>query len=165
MLTRRTLLIAAVCAMPMAPGPAGAEDAAARAFVAAIYETYVGRDGNGIMLDDEKAIRRHFEPGLAALIVKDQKNAERRNEAPALDGDPFVDGQDWDIAAYTIAMADTGPGKATATVSFDNAGKPTTVVLELVKIKNDWRISDITWQHDGKPETLRSLFIHRVGAA
>ena len=22
-------------------------------------------------------------------------------------------------------------------------------------INNDWRISDITWQHDGKAETLR----------
>jgi Protein of unknown function (DUF3828) len=158
MQTRRTLLIAAACTTIAASGPAPAEDAAARAFVASIYETYVGRDGNGVQLDSEKTIRRYFEPALAALILKDQKNAERRNEAPTLDGDPFVDGQDWDIAAYTIVMADTGPGKATATVSFNSAGTPTTVVLDLVKIKNDWRIGDITWQHDGKPETLRGLF-------
>jgi hypothetical protein len=46
----------------------------------------------------------------------------------------------------------------TATVTFDNFGKQRTIVLELIAIKNDWRIYDITWPRDGKPETLRGLF-------
>ena len=138
--------------------PALTADASAEAFVAAIYASYKGKDGNGVTLDNEKTIRRYFEPSLAALMVKDQKDAAKRNDTPTLDGDPFVDAQDWDIEAVDIAVADAEPGKAKATVKFKNRETPTTVVLDLVKIKNDWRIGDITWQHDGKQETLRGLY-------
>jgi hypothetical protein len=140
--------------------PARSADAAAHAFVAAIYDTYMGKEGNGIALDDDKALRRYFEPSLATLIGKDQKDAARRNEVPTLDGDPFVDAQDWDITNLEIDVADAAPGKAQATVKFQNRDKPTTIVLDLVKIKNDWRIADITWQRDGKAETLRGLYAH-----
>jgi hypothetical protein len=34
------------------------------------------------------------------------------------------------------------------------------VVLNLVKIKNDWRIADITSQRGERTETLRGLFKH-----
>lgn len=158
MLTRRNIMLGAAGAVIAAP--ALAADAAAQAFVAAIYNAYKGKNGNGVSLDGERIIRRYFEPALAALIIKDQKDAARHDETPKLDGDPFVDAQDWEIAAFDIAVKDTAPGKANATVNFTNAGKPTTVVLDLVKIKNDWKISDIAWQRDGKTETLRGLFAH-----
>jgi hypothetical protein len=156
MLTRRKVLLGAACAAIAAPAPAA--DETATAFVTAIYEAYKGKKAHGVLFDNDHAARRYFEPSLAALIRKDQKNAARRNEPPRLDGDPFVDAQDWEIAAFDIAVNDTGPGKASATVKFSNSGEPRTVVLDLVKIKNDWRISDITWQRDGKPSTLRALY-------
>ena len=93
--------------------------------MAAIYDTYVRQDGNGIALDTDQAVQRYFEPALAALIRKDQTDAERRDEVATLDFDPFVDAQDWDIAAFAIAVSDTGPDKAKATVKFNNSGKPT----------------------------------------
>jgi Protein of unknown function (DUF3828) len=158
MLTRRVFLLSTACASVALP--ALADDASARAFVTAIYDAYKGKDAKGIMLDNERTIRRYFEPSLAALIVRDQKDAARRKEVPALDGDPFVDAQDWDIAGFDIAIADTAPGAATATVGFRNGATPATIVLALVTAANDWRIANITWQHDGKPETLRGLFRH-----
>ena len=66
--------------------------------------------------------------------------------------------QDYDIKHVDVAIKDTAPGKVTATVTFDNFGKQRTIVLELIAIKTDWRIYDITWPRDGKPETLRGLF-------
>ena len=75
-------------------------------------------------------------------------------------GDPFVDAQDWQIPDFDIAMADNGPGKATATVKFVNQSEPTTIVLDLVTVDADWRINDIVWSHDGKPETLREQLAH-----
>jgi len=158
MLTRRTVISAIACTAFTTPAPAA--DASAREFVSAIYDTYKGKNGNGVSLDNEKTIRRYFEPSLAALILKDQKDAARRNEAPNLDGDPFVDAGDWDITTVDIDLADTAPAKASATVNFKNGNKPTTIVLDLVKIKTDWRISDITWRREGKTETLRGLFAH-----
>lgn len=157
-LSRRTVVFGTACVLLVAP--ATAADASALAFVTGIYDAYRGKDAHGVPIDNERAVRRYFEPSLAALIRKDQKDAARRNEPPKLDGDPFVDAQDWEIAAFDIAVSDTAPGKATATVKFVNAGEPKTILLDLIKIKNDWRIADITWRRDGKPATLRALFAH-----
>ncbi len=152
-LTRRTILLSAVCVA--ANRAALADDASALALVNGIYAAYRGKDAKGLPLTDTATLRRYFDPSLVTLIVEDQRNAARRNEAPKLDGDPFVDAQDWEIPEFDIAVADTGPGKATATVKFVNQGEPATVVLELVTVNANWRISDIVWSHDGKPETSR----------
>ena len=158
MLSRRTIIIGVACAA--LAGPAIAADPAATAFVAAIYAAYKGKNSKGIGLDSEANIRRYFEPSLAALMIKDVKDAARRHDAPNLDGDPFIDAQDWEISSFDIAVSDAGPGRATATVKFANFGKPQMIVLDLAKTGNDWRISDITWQRDGKSETLRGFYGH-----
>jgi Protein of unknown function (DUF3828) len=158
MFSRRNVILLGACGAVAAISAAQAADPSARAFLVAIYNAYKGKNGNGISLDGDAAIRRYFEPGLAALIGKDQKEAAARGEAPALDGDPFVDAQDWDISAFDIAVRDVAPNKASGTVTFRNVDKPTTIVLDLVKAKDGWRIADITWQRDGKAETLRGLF-------
>jgi hypothetical protein len=158
MLSRRTIILGAVC-MTVAESAFAAEPAAS-AFVTAIYAAYKGKNAKGIRLDTEADIRRYFEPSLAALMIKDQKDAARQHDAPNLDGDPFVDAQDWDIAAFDIAVSDTVNNAASATVKFRNSDTPTVVVLDLVKTGNDWRVSDVTWQHEGKKETLRGLYRH-----
>jgi hypothetical protein len=137
-----------------------AADESATAFVTKIYDAYKGKDSKGISIAGEAAVRRYFEPSLAALIIKDAKAAARKHDAPALDSDPFIDAQDWEISAFDIAVTDAPPDKATATVSFKNIDRPTRIVLDLVKAKGDWRIADITWQRDGKPDTLRGLYRH-----
>jgi hypothetical protein len=159
MLTRRTMLLGAACSVLAIPAAAAA-DPGATAFVQAIYAAYKGKNAKGITLDKDAAIRRYFEPSLAALMIKDIKDAARKGDVPELDGDPFIDAQDWDIANFDIAVTDTVAGKASATVKFVNLGKPVTAVLDLVKVGNDWRIHDITWQRDGKPDTLRALYAH-----
>jgi hypothetical protein len=157
--TRRSIVFI-LCAGSFAPAawPAIAADASALAFVTSIYDGYKGKDAKGVPLDSARIVRRYFERSLAALINKDRAIAARRGEVGMLDGDPFIDAQDWDVANFDIAMRDAAPAKATATVKFTNLGKPSTVVLELVKIKTDWRVSDITWLREGKPQTLRGIY-------
>ena len=156
MLTRRSII--AVAAAAVLAGPVHADDGSASAFIAAIYAAYKGKNSKGVRIDSEAALRRYFEPSLATMIAKDEQAAARRKDVPTLDGDPFVDGQDWEISAVTIAMTNVTDTSATATATFNNAGTPTKVVYDLIRINNDWRIHDITWLHDGKPETLRSLY-------
>ena len=156
--TRRLLILSGASVALLATSGGRAADAAARSFVVAIYNSYKGKNGNGISLDGDAKIRRYFEPALAELISKDQKDAASRGEAPALDGDPFVDAQDWDIQTFEVTMRDTAPNKASATVTLQNLGKPVTIVLDLVKLKEGWRIADIAWQREGGTETLRELF-------
>jgi hypothetical protein len=156
MLARRTILLGVAGVLITAP--ALAEDMTALAFVTSIYNTYKGKNAKGLPLDSARTIQRYFEPSLAALISKDQKDAARRHDVPALDGDPFVDAQDWDITAFDVALASSTPNMTRATVSFRNAGEPVSIVLDLVRFNNDWRISDITWRRDGKGEALRGLY-------
>jgi Protein of unknown function (DUF3828) len=157
-MNRRLIVLLGMFGAIAALAAVHAADPSALNFVTAIYNAYKGQGGNGIALDTDAELRRYFEPGLAALISKDRKDAADQGEAPALTGDPFVDAGDWNIVAFDIDITDTEPGKATATVKFDNDEKPTVVVLDLVKLKEGWRISDITWQHEGQTETLRGLF-------
>jgi Protein of unknown function (DUF3828) len=158
MLTRRHFSLGAACAALVAP--AFAADAAAAAFVTAIYNSYKGKDAKGMPLDSERAIRRYFEPQLAGLMAKDQEAAARRGEVGSLDFDPFLDAQDWDVATFDITVNDTAAGKAQATVKFENLGKAMTVTLDLVQLNKTWRIHDISWLRDGKTEMLRKTFIH-----
>ncbi len=159
MQTRRTLLLAAACAA--IASRALAADITALAFVTDLYSGYKGNDSPGHALDTERAIRHYFEPSLAALMVKDQKIAAKRGEVGLLDFDPFVDAQEWDISDFDIAAADIAPGNATRPSSSSISAKRRPPCSTLVKIKNDWRVSDITWLRDGKSETLRGIYAHQ----
>ena len=154
--TRRTLMAAA--ALLLVARPVFAADSSATAFVTGIYEAYKGSGAKGIPLDSEGAVRRYFALSLANLIIRDRRKAH--GEVGQLDGDPFIDAQDWNIDKFDVEVADTGPGKAKATVKFVNLDQPATVVLDLVKNGKDWRIAEITWLREGKAETLRALFTH-----
>jgi len=154
--TRREIIFAAAGAA--IARPAFAADPSPREFVTAIYDTYKGKDAHGHPLDDDAAILRYFEPKLAAAMIKDRRAAARRKEVGTLDFDPFVDAQDWEIAAFDIAVSDAGSGKASATVKFANLGSDSTIVLDLVKIKDAWKIGNITWTPHDKPNTLRGLY-------
>jgi hypothetical protein len=161
--TRRILLFVTTCflVLPWSMGEAPAADAAALAFVTNIYNAYRGKSSKGHSIESEVEIRRMFEPSLAALIIQDEKTAAKRKEVPTLEFDPFVDGQEWDLSEVTIAVNNTLPNKAVATVNCKNFGLPTKIVLNLVKTKSDWQIAEITWTRgDSSPETLRGLFKH-----
>jgi hypothetical protein len=159
---RKVLLVIASAAFASAAHaqPASTpDDAAALAFVKSIYEPFTKPGSDGVSIDSGKKLRRYFEPKLAAAMDKDQKDAH--GEIGALDFDPFIDAQDWDFKKFDVALKDTAPGKITATVTFNSLKELTTIVLDLVKIKNDWRIYNITWQRDktpDSPKTLRDLF-------
>jgi hypothetical protein len=161
--TRRVLLFCAAsvafCAASVAAMPAAnADDGAALVFVKAIYNSYTKKGSDGVLIDSGSKLRRYFEPQLADVMNKDQEDAAKHGDEGTLDSDPFIDAQDFDIKTFDVTIKDTAPGKASATVTFTNLGTPRTIVLDLVTVKNAWRIYDITWQRDGKPATLRGLF-------
>jgi hypothetical protein len=135
------------------PVQAIAADNSAKDFVTAIYRNYEGKEAKGLPLDSP-ANRALFTPGLMQLIDADLKQAAQRKEPPELDGDPFVDAQDWDIPSFTVDVADKGPTKAEATVHFANGGQENSVTLLLVKLNNAWRIDNIVWTEGSVREIL-----------
>jgi hypothetical protein len=152
MIARWTALLATCIGAAFITAAALAADPSAQSFVQAIYDRYKGKDAKGVELTGDAAVRRYFAPALAALIIKDRRQA--RGEVGKLDADPFIDAQDWEIDDVNVTLRDVAAGKAIATVSFKNLGEQQTVVLELVKLKQDWRIANITWD---RKATLRGL--------
>jgi hypothetical protein len=158
MITRRNFLFVSALTVAMAPAGMALADPAAKAFLEKIYAAYKGKNSKGIPLDSDAMLQRYFEPGLAALMIKDRKDAAKRGDILELDGDPFVNAQDWEIGPLDIVVRDIAPDKASATVKFRNLKVETTVAYDLVQLKQGWRIADITW--DGK-DTLRGIYVKK----
>ena len=147
-------LAALVFVLAMAVPALAAEPGSPQGFLEAIYRTYEGKESKGFPLDKPAVIRRTFVPDLANAMIKDSAAAAKRGDVPELDGDPFIDGQDWEITDVAIRATMNGPAKATAVVTFKNFGKPHTITHELVKTAAGWRIADIKMNE----RTLRSLY-------
>lgn len=119
--------------------PAPRDTVTPEAFLRGIYTPYPNQDFKG---QPFWQVDRFFAPDLARAIEADMREAKRRGEVPKLDGDPFVDSQDWDIDKLTISVKAEGT-KAVGFVSFENLGKPTQIQLDLVRTGTGWRIADI----------------------
>jgi hypothetical protein len=158
MITRRSFFFASASAAAMAAAGAAVADPAAKAFLEKIYAAYKSKNSKGVPLDSDAMLRLYFEPKLAALMIKDRKDAAKRGDIPTLDGDPFVNGQDWEIGPVDIVVRDIAPDKAGATAKFNNLKTPMTVAYDLVRLKEGWRIAEITW--DGK-DTLSGIFVKK----
>lgn len=141
-------------ALLLAATPALAQPASPKVFVETIYKTYLGKNTPGLDLSTREALDLYFTPSLADLIDKDAKEAEKQQEAPLLNGDPFVDAQDWEIADPVVTIQEAASDRATATATFKNFGKTVVVRLALVLTPKGWRVDDIFWSEGN----LRGLY-------
>jgi len=147
-----TLIALAFSATVAAAAPQSAE-----AFLKDIYSHYGDVDkksGAGVLIDTKKQLRRYFTDDLVAMIDADERVAEKRGDVPSLDGDPFIDAQDWKITDLVVHMDSDTATRAKATVTFRNFKEPDTVRLDLAQTPKGWRISDIFW----KSGSLRGLY-------
>jgi len=146
-LERRFLLVGLLLAAPFGTA---AQEKTPRAFVEDIYRPYQTKGFKGQPYWKPVPF---FAPDLAAAIERDTAQAKQRKEVPVLDGDPFVDAQDWEISDLLIAVSD-GNGKAQAAVTFKNLGEPKALALLLVRTPQGWRIADIVSANG----SLRALY-------
>lgn len=153
--TFRRFALTIACIVGLA-APVLADKATPQAFLNALYHhhRYEGKHTRGIDYADRRVLQRYFEPSLVGLITADQAAAKKRDEVPALDGDPFVDAQEWEITQLAITTAAEGPDKGIGTVTYRNFGEPKKLTVALVRLKPGWRIADIIWP-DG---SLRGLY-------
>ncbi len=146
MLDRRSLALALL----FLPVAASAQQQTPQQFLASIYEPYKKADYKG---QDYRQASRFFTPDLVAAMDKDFAEAQKKNEVPTLDGDPFIDAQDWKIESLAFASSVNGD-KAAGAVAFTNFGEPKGVALSLVRTPAGWRISEIV----APSGSLRALF-------
>lgn len=133
-----------LCAPPAFAAPQSVD-----AFLQGIYSHYKGdikTTGAGVLLDTPAQLHRYLTDDLAALVIADEDAANKRGDVPELDGDPFVDAQDWAITDIKIHIDSQSATAAKATVTFRNFKEPHSVKLDLVETRRGWRISDIFWR-------------------
>ena len=132
-----------------------AQGASPLTFLEGVYKGYRNNNNaKGIDYSRPEVIRRYFAPPLAKAMLKDFADAKKKDEVPSLNGDPFIDAQDWDIADLKIGMKDASRRKATGVVTFTNAKEPRTLTLDLIKTGDGWRITEIK----APSGSLRELF-------
>lgn len=119
-------------------------------FLAAIYRPYLAMDFPG---QPYGKADRFFVPALARAMAADSAAAARRGEVPRLNGDPFVDAQEWQITNLAISIAASG-ATATGTVTFTNLGQAKKLLVDLEQTPAGWRIADIR----GSNGSLRALY-------
>jgi hypothetical protein len=86
---------------------------------------------------------KYFEKSLADLIWKDAVHS--KGEVGAIDGDPLYDAQDMEIKKFAIKKPRYEEGRALVDVTFENFGKPQTIIFIVVNGKTGWRIRDIVY--------------------
>ena len=130
----------AVAATPPKP------DAVIREF----YKWYVhALNQNKEPLTGERPVMRKY------VTLRLIREIDRMAKGPdGLDGDYFIDAQDWEIANVSVSAWVTGANTAMGVATFTNFGKPVRVTLELVSTPAGWRISEIK----APSGSLRALF-------
>lgn len=146
---RRRRAVAGLLAGLFSPA-AVAQQQTPQAFLESIYQPYRQKNFKG---QPYREVDRFFAPDLARAMERDMRDAKLRGEVPTLDGDPFVDAQEWEVTGLSLASAVSG-SNATGAVSFLNFGKPTALALILVQTSQGWRIADIV----GANGSLSGLF-------
>ena len=122
----------------------------AQAFLESLYAPYRAKGFKGQPYTETE---RFFEPTLARAMQRDYQLAQRNGVPPTLNGDPFVDAQEWEVTNLSIRAAAAGE-QATGIVSFVNFKQKKTLAVELVQTKSGWRIADIA----GAGGSLRALY-------
>ena len=144
-------LIALAAAMLAFIVPAAAQTyETPEALLEAFYEPYF----TGEFYDDETPFRS---ARLQALYDRDA-GLTPEGEMGALGFDPFVDGQDFDIADFEVSAVAVEGNTATAEVSFTNFGEPRELIYDLVLEGGGWRIDDVTSATPGSEYVLSDIF-------
>ncbi len=104
------------------------------ALIEALYAPYLA-DGDPSERDT------FFSDGLTRLFEADAQASQ--GEVGAIDFDPVVNGQDFDIENLRFGEAEiTGPS-AVVTVHFDNLSVPVTLRYALTDEDGNWQVDDI----------------------
>ena len=147
--------VASATSSPSTSAPTGQS---ADAFLHSVYDRYIGSQDQAPFIDytKERELQRYFEPSLAKIIADDSARAAKKGDVGTLDGDPFIDAQDWNIRSFDIQVTPIDADHANAVVKFDNSGEAKLLRVQLVRISGAWKIHDI--DYGGEEGTLRGLF-------
>jgi hypothetical protein len=98
-----------------------------------------------------------FSAALDGLFKADAKNTPA-GEIGAIDFDPFINGQDFNISELEIGEPEIEDGTATVDVSFNNFDQPNVLTYDLVLEDGGWRIDDVAGENGDFTYRLTEIF-------
>ena len=116
----------------------------------AFYEPYF----SGSFPEDESQFRS---AALQALYYADAEFTPD-GEMGAISFDPYIDGQDFDIADLEIATPEMSGDFASVDVTFSNFGEPRALTYELVLEDGGWKIDDVVSTNPDNLYRLSEIF-------
>jgi hypothetical protein len=132
----RILLLAFAFAALLLPGTAlAATYQSPEALLQSIYASY----DTGEFPDDAEEI---YSQRLKNLFALDRERTPE-GEIGALDFDPFVNGQDYELTNVEIGAPQVSGQAAHATVSFDNFGDRNVLAIDMVQEADGWKVDDV----------------------
>ena len=138
--------ITALALLTVAAGPAAACDKGAVKTVETMYKTYLGDE---IFNQTAPEI---YSPRLQPIVKAWNTRCEANMELDGcvLDGDFFIDGNDFKISKLKVTCLSGDDAKSRVMVKFRNFDTPSTKVFDMVKNGDRWLIDEIADGTDGK---------------
>ena len=121
------------------------------ALLEAFYAPYLAGD---IPEHDDSAF---FSEHLQGLYQHDAEITPE-GEMGAIEFDPFIAGQDFDLTDFAIDTPIVTDDTATADVSFNNFDTPVTLSYDLVWEDDSWKIDDVISTDADNPYSLSEIF-------
>ncbi|SFV30467.1 Protein of unknown function [Devosia crocina] len=118
--------------------------------IAAFYAPYLADE----IPENEAAFRSD---ALNALYEEDAESTEE-GDIGAIEFDPYVDGQDFMIADFSIGDPIIEGDQAQVVVSFTNFGEPRDIIYDLVRENGSWLIDDVANEDAEHPYRLSQIF-------
>ncbi|CAN7378825.1 MULTISPECIES: DUF3828 domain-containing protein [unclassified Devosia] len=147
---RRFAFVLAAMAVLGAPASFAQPFETPQELLEAFYEPYFSGDFPEFEAD-------YRSEALNALYEADAENTPE-GEIGALDFDPYVDGQDYDLAEFVIGEPVESDGAATVEVTFTNFGEPRHITYELVYENGGWLIDDLVGENPDFTYRLSEIF-------
>lgn len=97
-----------------------------------------------------------FSDDLTRLYEVDAQQSQ--GEVGAIDFDPVINGQDWDITDLRVGEADISEQSAVVTVRFRNFAQPVTLRYGLIREGGNWQVDDIESIEGENRWTLSEIF-------
>ncbi len=147
----RAAVAGLVLLMASYTGARAQDAAAAERFVRNVYSHY--RAGAAPFMPVFERAPSIFTPEVVALIRKEQEESE--GEAGKLDIDPLCMCQDFeDIRIATLTFTPVQNNRTTATAELADGAHRFTMKIQLMAVRNAWRIDDL---QEGDEPSLRQL--------
>ena len=169
MIARRTLLFAAATAL--LGGTVSTQSSAADDPVAILNAIYArvtkgkGDSGGNFVFENKASKAKYLSKPLIELWAKSDAKTEKGDAGPP-GFDPITNSQDPDVKSFAVNAEKSETDKATVAVTIKSHGSARkvradeTIRYDFVREAGLWKIDDIRGTVDGKPWSLRQLFVN-----